>query len=84
MLKKLALSGAVLAAFAGVGLATPAQADTWPKPSDAAQNVSTQNGNTAVCGNQGIGDVTAVVLNFTPVVIRDNKAVTCQVIATQD
>ncbi|MEU7897181.1 hypothetical protein AB0B45_30495 [Nonomuraea sp. NPDC049152] len=84
MLKKLALSGAVLAAFAGLALATPAQADTWPKSRESDQNVSTVSGNLAVCGNRGIGDISIVAITLNPVTFADREPVDCNVKVDQD
>ncbi|MDF5751464.1 hypothetical protein [Spongiactinospora sp. TRM90649] len=81
MLKKLALSGTMIAAFAGMALATPAQAATpWP---GGENNASQQNGNTITCGNTAIGDVAVTLLNLTPVTLADRKSIDCGVRVNQ-
>ncbi|MEU7897184.1 hypothetical protein AB0B45_30510 [Nonomuraea sp. NPDC049152] len=84
MIKKLAFSGAVLAAFGGLAIAGPALADTYPQPGAAKQNVSAQNGNTAVCGNSGIGDITVALVPLNPIVFNEDKSVNCSVQVDQD
>ncbi|RBQ16450.1 hypothetical protein DP939_29430 [Spongiactinospora rosea] len=82
MLKKLALGGTMIAAFAGVGLAAPAHAATpWP---GGETNASQQNGNTITCGNSAIGDVFVNLLNLTPVTLADRKPVDCGIRVTQN
>ena len=78
MLKKLALGGAVVAAFAGMGFATPAQAAT-PWPGGDKINVSQQNDNTVVCGNKTIGDITIPIIPLTPVTLVDREPVNCNI-----
>ncbi|WP_084955787.1 hypothetical protein [Thermoactinospora rubra] len=82
MLKKLAFSGAVIAAFAGAALATPAQADTWPNALE--KNVSEASGNIAVCGNRSIGDIIIVLVPVSPVTVADKEPVDCSVKVVQD
>ncbi|GAA5071062.1 hypothetical protein HNP84_009150 [Thermocatellispora tengchongensis] len=83
MLKKLVLGGAALAAFAGLGLTTPAQADApWPGGGDV--NVSEQSGNTIVCGNQAIGDILILLVPLTPVTQADRDGVDCGVRVIQN
>ncbi|WP_084955794.1 hypothetical protein [Thermoactinospora rubra] len=82
MLKKLAFSGAVIAAFAGAALATPALADTWPN--ELEKNVSEASGNIAVCGNRGLGDILIPLVPLTPVTIADDESVECSVKVVQD
>ena len=82
MLKKLALGGAVVATFAGIGFATPAQAAT-PYPKDNNVNVSSQSGNVVVCGNKAIGDITIPILNLSPVTSADREPVDCSIRNTQ-
>jgi hypothetical protein len=86
MLKKLALGGAVLAAFAGMGLATPAQANSgvpWPS-NENKFNVSEQSDNVVVCGNRGIGDILIPVIPLAPVTFADREEVDCSIRAYQD
>ncbi|MDF5751462.1 hypothetical protein [Spongiactinospora sp. TRM90649] len=80
MLKKLAFSGAVLAAFAGVGLAAPAHATVGPDENNVAQ----QSGNVIVCGNSAIGDITIPLIPLSPVTINSQKPVDCSVRAYQN
>jgi hypothetical protein len=85
MLKKLVLGGAVLAAFAGVSLATPAQAaSVAPWPNENKVNVSEQSGNVVVCGNRGIGDISLLVVPVSPVTFVDRENVDCGFRAYQD
>ncbi|MFI0417719.1 hypothetical protein DP939_29440 [Spongiactinospora rosea] len=81
MLKKLAFGGAVLAAFAGVGLAAPAHATIGP---DDGGNVARQSDNIVVCGNQAIGDIIIPVIPLTPVTIATRKPVDCSIRAYQN
>lgn len=84
MLKKLALGGAAVAAFAGLGIATPALADVpWPN-NENEFNISEQSGNTVVCGNKAIGDITVAILNLNPVVSSDKEPVDCSIRVQQD
>lgn len=79
MITKLAFGAAVFAAFAGAALVGPAQADVrYSEPNGTAQNVAAQNGNTQVCGNRGVGDVTTIGAPLVPIVFNDNEAVNCQ------
>ncbi|GLW05577.1 hypothetical protein Misp01_07070 [Microtetraspora sp. NBRC 13810] len=74
MLKKLALGGVALAAWAGLGL-TPAEAAApWP-----GGNAAAQNGNTIQCGNSAIGDITALLVPLTPVTFAGSKPVDCSI-----
>lgn len=79
MLKKLALGSAAVAAFAGLGLATPAYAGN-----ENEFNISEQSGNVIVCGNKAIGDITVVLLNLNPVVSSDRQPLDCGIRAQQD
>ena len=83
MLKKLALGGAVVATFAGMGFATPAQAET-PYPRDNNVNVGSQSGNVIVCGNSAIGDIFVGLLNLAPVTLADRRPVDCSVRSYQN
>ncbi|GAA5071052.1 hypothetical protein HNP84_009152 [Thermocatellispora tengchongensis] len=84
MLKKLVLGGAAVSAFAGLGLVTPALADTpWPGNENNI-NVSKQSDNVTVCGNKAIGDITVVLLNLNPVTSADREPVDCSIKAVQN
>ncbi|MCG5217194.1 hypothetical protein [Streptosporangium sp. KLBMP 9127] len=83
MLKKLALGGAVIVAAAGLGLATPAQAET-PYPRDNNVNVASQNGNVIVCGNSAIGDIVVTLISLAPVTVADRQPVDCSVRSYQN
>jgi hypothetical protein len=79
MLKKLVFGGAVVASFAGLGLATPAQATVpWP------DNVSNQSGNVIVCGNGVIDNVVVTLLNLAPVTSGNQKTVDCSIRVNQN
>ncbi|GLW05579.1 hypothetical protein Misp01_07090 [Microtetraspora sp. NBRC 13810] len=83
MLKKLALGGAVLTAWAGLGLATPAQADApWPKP--GGDNVAAQANNVVVCGNKAIGDISIPLIPLQPVTFNNTQPVDCSIRAYQN
>jgi hypothetical protein len=82
MLKQLAVGGAVVAAFAGLGLATPAQAET-PYPGERKINISNQSGNTITCRNSAIGDINILLLPLTPVTSADRENVDCGIRANQ-
>jgi hypothetical protein len=91
MLRKPAVVGAAMAAFAGLGLAAPAYAT--PDPDNAFiqhgynvnnfyQNDSNpieQSRNVIVCGNRGIGDVTAILVPIAPTVFTKPQPVDCSV-----
>jgi hypothetical protein len=82
MLKQLTLGGAAIAAFASLGLATPAQAET-PYPGGGTINVSNQSDNVIVCGNKAIGDITAAIINLSPVTNVNRQPVDCSIQANQ-
>ncbi|MEU7897179.1 hypothetical protein AB0B45_30480 [Nonomuraea sp. NPDC049152] len=83
MLKQLLVSGAVIAGLAGVAFVTPAQADEWPKSNETELNVSTVSGNTAVCGNRGIGDITVALIPIGPMTSANNESTGCNVSVNQ-
>ncbi|GLW05578.1 hypothetical protein Misp01_07080 [Microtetraspora sp. NBRC 13810] len=83
MLKKLALGGAVLAAWAGLGLAPAHAAAPWPWP-EGGDNTAAQSNNVIVCGNQTIGDIAVTLLNLAPVTLNNKKPVDCSIRAYQD
>ncbi|MDF5751465.1 hypothetical protein [Spongiactinospora sp. TRM90649] len=79
MLKKFIVSGAVVAGFAALSLAAPAYA------SDEYDNdVATQSGNTIVCGNRTIGDISVPILNLAPVTFSNNEATDCSIRTNQN
>lgn len=80
MLKKLVLTGIAATAFAGLGVAAPAQAALG---NENEINVSEQSGNFIVCGNRAIGDVFLLLVPLTPITIADRTPVNCSVTATQ-
>ncbi|GLW05580.1 hypothetical protein Misp01_07100 [Microtetraspora sp. NBRC 13810] len=80
MFRKLLVAGAVVSGFAG--LASPAQAGGhWPPPDH--DNISTQSGNTAVCGNETIGDITLGLITLAPVTATGNEPVNCNFTVNQ-
>ncbi|SDQ84580.1 hypothetical protein [Thermostaphylospora chromogena] len=88
MLKKFLVAGAVLAGFAGMGLATPAQAYVGePKPvNENDYNVSSVGDPVVVCGNSVIGDLTlnlSALLGL-PATDADKKSVDCSIKVIQD
>jgi len=87
MLKKFLVAGAVLAGFAGMGLAAPAQAEVggpWPV-NDNDYNISSIGDPVAVCGNSVINDLTVGIsaLLANPVMDADKHTVACNISVTQ-
>ena len=87
MLKKFLVAGAVLAGFAGMGLAAPAQAEVggpWPV-NDNDYNISSIGDPVAVCGNSVINDLTlGLSLLSGPVTDADQHAVACNISVSQE
>jgi len=87
MLKKFLVAGAVLAGFAGMGLAAPAQADSgnpWPINKNHF-NISSVGDPVAVCGNSVINDLTlGLSLLSGPVTDADQHGVACNISVTQE
>ena len=88
MLKKFLVAGAVLAGFAGMGLATPAQAEAggpWPVNKND-YNISSIGDPVAVCGNSVIEDLSLGVslLLGGPVSDADKHSVGCSIKVVQD
>ena len=81
MLKKLVLTGIAATAFAGLGVAAPAQAAPW---NENEFNVSEQSGNVIVCGNSAIGDILIPLIPLQPVTTADRDTVDCGVRVQQD
>lgn len=84
MIKKLFAIGALAAGFAGLGLATPAQASPWPVNTNE-YNIASQNDNLAVCGNRAIDDIIVGLLPIaSPITASDKEPVDCSVRAYQN